>query len=129
MFTTTLIQAVRQIQNGDKRWIPEDLRGNSFFGNTDLWTYYALGPTTTECTFCTGYNQQSFTGAQLRQVFPDLEIEDEDTIYPNVHMTLWGTETCKCLLMREIEDRNPEDLVIWMGEKTPMYKEGEYVPR
>jgi hypothetical protein len=130
MNMATLIQAVRQIQASDKRWIPEELQGNSFFGNTDLWEYFALGDLDNECQWCRGYAAQIFTGAQLRQVFPDLQIEGEDDIYPNVHMTLWGRETCKCVLVRVNQEAvHPEDVVVWTGENTPVYWKGEYNER
>jgi hypothetical protein len=110
----TLIQAVRQIQSGDKRWIPEELQGKSFFSNYDYWEYFELGDPDSECEYCKEYASKTFTGAQLRREFPDLIIEDEDDIYPNVHMTLWGKETCKCLLIRvNTALIRPEDLVFY----------------
>lgn len=123
-----LTQAVQAII--DKSWIPEELQGNSFFGNYDLWEYFALGDLDNECEWCRRYATQTFTGTQLRQVFPDLEIQDEDNIYPNVHMTLWGKETCKCLLIRiNQKETHPEEQVVYTGEKTPVYWKGEYLER
>ena len=127
MQLTTLVQAVRQIQASDKRWIPQELEDYRFFGNYDLWEYYELGDPESECEFCKVYANQVFTGAQLRNVFPDLEIEGPYDIYPNVHMTLWGAKTCKCKLIRVNQEKitNPEQLVVYTGEKTPYYtKEG-----
>ena len=120
------VQAVKAVI--DKSWIPEEYRGTSYFGNYDLWEYFELGASTSECEFCKQYSGKTFTGAQLRQVFPDLEIIGEDDIYPNVHMTLWGKDTCKCQLIRvNTGVVKPETLVVYTSERTPYYKKGEYV--
>lgn len=112
----------------DKSWIPEQYRGISYFSNYDLWEYFELGASTGECEFCKKYSGQTFTGAQLRQVFPDLVIQGEDDIYPNVHMTLWGKETCKCTLIRvNTEVVKPETLVVYTGERTPYYTKEGYI--
>lgn len=74
--------------------IPKQLRGKSFFGHYDVWMYVAEGPVETNCDKCREFDAQDFMGSHLRQMFPDLIVMDEDTIYPNVHQTLWGTDTC-----------------------------------
>jgi hypothetical protein len=92
----------------------------TFFGHYDVWTYIAEGPIDTNCPKCMELDAQDFMGAHLRQMFPDLMIMDEDTIYPNVHMTLWGKDTCKCILRRASE---PLDILdIYDGDNLEPYK-------
>ncbi len=80
--------------------IPQQLKDTSFFGHYDAWMFIAEGPWETNCPTCKDLAGQDFLGAYLRSMFPHLIILDEDTIYPNVHMTLWGVDTCKCVLRR-----------------------------
>jgi hypothetical protein len=46
------------------------------------------------CRDCEEYDGQSFSGEELRLVFPYLEIVDQDLIYPKVH------PNCRCALIR-----------------------------
>ena len=101
-----MVQAVNAVQQtAALSRIPETLKAFSFFGNYDLWEYYELGDPDSECEHCKQYSSKTFVGSELRAEFPDLIIEDQDTIYPNVHMTLWGVDTCKCLLIRVNKDK------------------------
>ena len=95
-----LIQAVQAVrQTLDKRWIPEELRDWGFFSVNDIWAYESEN-TENRCENCDQFVGMTFFGDELRSMFPDLIIESSELIYPNVHMTLWGTETCKCKLRR-----------------------------
>lgn len=115
--TLEAVCAVEAFEKARQR-IPEELLGVGFFGAYDLWEYYELGDVNSECEYCKEYGGKAFAGNQLRTIFPDLIIEDEDTIYPNVHMTLWGKETCQCSLIRvNTEKVKPESLVFWTGDK------------
>jgi len=79
-----------------KASIPAHLRdkGITWYSMFDVWTYIAEGPIDENCPKCMELDAQDFQGSYLRAMFPDLVILDEDTIYPNVHMTLWGKDTC-----------------------------------
>ena len=92
--------------------IPKELQGKglSWFSMFDVWTYIAEGPIDENCPKCMELDAQDFQGSYLRAMFPDLVILDEDTIYPNVHMTLWGKPTCKCILRRTNEPYDALDL-------------------
>ncbi len=92
----------------------------TFFGHYDVWTYIAEGPLDTNCPKCTELDTQDFMGSHLRQMFPDLVILDEDTIYPNVHQTLWGKPTCLCILRRASEPLDSLDL--YDGDNLEPYK-------
>jgi hypothetical protein len=60
------------------------------------------------------FDGTTFSGSQLRTVFPDHKWEGED-IYPDVHKTLWGIpDTCACLLIREPEAPKL-NLNMWSG--------------
>jgi hypothetical protein len=115
-----LVQAVKAVQTFDaRRRIPESMRGEHPFSAYAFWTYYSLGDPEDECEYCLRYDGRTFAGNQLRTTFPDLKFEAPD-IYPNVHMTLWGKETCKCILIRENPDKLvPESLLFYTGEPTP----------
>lgn len=131
MRPSTLIQVARAVQAViDKSWIPQELQGTSFFGNNDLWEYFELGDPDVECLYCKRYANMAFAGSQLRQVFPDLVIQGPDDIYPNVHQTLWGKETCKCQLIRvNTQAAHPEELVFYNGPKTPYWTPEGYTER
>jgi len=59
------------------------------------------------------FDGQTFTGSQLRSVFPHHYWVGDD-IYPNVHKTLWDVDsTCSCLLIREPEDASALNLDLW----------------
>ena len=92
---STLIQAVQAVrQTLDKRWIPEEFRGPSYFSQWDEWLYETQ-ETTTVCPECEANGEQgTFIGSELRSLFPYLVIEDENTIYPYIH------PNCHCRLVR-----------------------------
>jgi len=123
------VLAVQAVQEARKR-IPDEYKHLSYFSANDIW-YYIDTPSTdpkhAECEFCKRYRSRDFAGNQLRSVFPDLTVESENLIYPNVHMTLWGESTCKCTLIRvSQEDLKPEQLVFYIGDKTPEWTSDGY---
>ena len=65
-----------------------------------LWQYMALGDPDTRCEHCDQLDGNIYTGEDLRRSFPDLIFYDADNVYPNLHMTLWARDTCKCLITR-----------------------------
>jgi hypothetical protein len=91
------------LEKATKR-IPEHLVDTHPYSVNALWTFYLdthHQPEGKSCIYCEMFDGQTFTGDQLRTVFPDHRWEGDD-IYPDVHMTLWGKEgTCACLLIRE----------------------------
>ncbi len=103
------VEAVLVVQEARKR-IPDDLKDTHPYSALALWTYYLRThhePKGDSCIYCQMFDGQTFTGAQLRSVFPDHEWVGDD-IYPNVHKTLWDVEgTCSCLLIREPKEELP----------------------
>lgn len=87
--------------------IPEEYRGTAPYSAFTLWTYYSRTDHDApgdSCPYCNMFDGQTFTGDQLRTVFPDHYWKGPD-IYANVHKTLWNKEgTCTCLLIREPKD-------------------------
>jgi hypothetical protein len=109
----------------DRSWMPEGANYTAF-GIYDFWLYEDENAES-ECSYCKTYSGQLFAGNQLRTVFPDLDVITEDLILPNVHMTLWETNTCRCKLTRVPFNDLPEDWTVYSGEKTPHYLEsGNY---
>ena len=113
------VQAVLEVQEYEKaiKRIPEHLKYTAPYSVNTLWTYYNRtyqDPVGESCNYCKMFDGQTFTGDQLRTVFPDHKWVGDD-IYPNVHMTLWGKEsTCSCLLIREDEKWGPDtNLNLW----------------
>lgn len=94
------------MQLAAKQRIPEHMRDTAPYSVNALWTYYNRtykDPEGESCPYCLMFDGQTFTGDQLRTVFPD-HVWVGDDIYPNVHKTLWNKEsTCSCLLIREDE--------------------------
>jgi hypothetical protein len=115
----SMVDAVLAVHEARKRRVDFTTR-KTFFGHYDVWTYIAEGPLDTNCPKCMELDAQDFMGAHLRQMFPDLVIMDEDTIYPNVHQTLWGKPTCKCVLRRASEPLDSLDL--YDGDNLEPYK-------
>ena len=111
--------AVQAVREARKR-ITFDTK-KTFFSNYDYWTYIAEGPIDTNCDKCAELDAQDFVGSQLRSMFPDLIVLDEDTIYPNVHMTLWGKATCKCILRRTESGLDPTNFVAYDGDNLQPY--------
>ena len=113
------IQIVREVQQFQKalKRVPEHLKHTYPYSANALWTFYLdthHDPVGESCVYCQMFDGQTFTGSQLRSVFPDHEWDGDD-IYANVHKTLWGKEgTCACLLIREDEKWGPEtNLSLW----------------
>ena len=119
-----VIKAVEAVEKARQR-IPEELYGKSFFGHYDLWMYIDTKDDENECDTCKGFRWTTIAGSELRSTFPDLTIWDENMILPNVHMTLWGADTCKCVLIRldtEGEDYKPERIVFYTVYKLKPFK-------
>jgi hypothetical protein len=101
-----LVTLVNLTQLAAKQRIPEHMRDTAPYSVNALWTFYLdteHQPEGPSCIYCKMFDGQTFTGDQLRSVFPDHKWMGDD-IYANVHMTLWGKDgTCGCLLIREDE--------------------------
>jgi len=93
MRLSSIISAIRLIQQNDKRWVPESLRGLGFFGKLDEWIFVSSDHENM-CEDCAHYNGQVFYGDELRTIFPYLEVRDANLIYPRVH------PHCGCELVR-----------------------------
>lgn len=110
------VEAVEYTEAARKR-IPDHLKATHPYSVNALWTFYLDAhhqPKTESCPYCIMFDGQTFTGDQLRTVFPDHTWEGDD-IRANVHETLWGTDTCACLLIREPEDGPNISLDMWDG--------------
>ena len=114
------VQIIEEIESYEKaiKRIPEHLKDTHPYSAFALWTFYLDTHHTPEgksCIYCEMFDGQTFTGADLRSVFPDHRWEGDD-IYPDVHKTLWGKEgTCACLLIREPNDEAPPNFSLWSG--------------
>ena len=74
-------------------WIPPDLKGlMTFFSEYDVWDYGITNVNT--CKVCDGNMVGVYQGHELRSLFPNLVIMDEDAIAPNVH------PNCACVMRR-----------------------------
>jgi hypothetical protein len=109
------VQVILNLEEARKR-VPDHLKDTHPYSANAVWTYYTRShhdPEGDTCPYCKMFDGQTFTGAQLRSVFPDHKWEGDD-IYANVHMTLWGKDgTCACLLIREPEDAEKENFSLW----------------
>ena len=86
------VQAVQAVM--DKKWIPEEFQGITFFGHWDVWLYHAVLDDRT-CDLCRHYaEREPILGNYIRAAFPYLEIIDENTINVNIH------PNCRCWLER-----------------------------
>ena len=109
MQVALVVDAVRkQIEQEliERRYIPDHLKDTHPFSANTLWTYYARtyrDPEGETCPYCNQFDGQTYPGSYIRSIFPDY-IWVGDDIYPNVHQTLWGKDTCACLLIREPDD-------------------------
>jgi hypothetical protein len=66
----------------------------------EQWVYVAITDELT-CQHCLQHEGKVFRRNQeldLLDIFPDLSYENDVTISPNVHMTLWNKPTCRCKL-------------------------------
>ena len=74
-------------------WIPADLKGQvTFFSEYDLWDYGITNINT--CKECKADVIGVYQGNELRSLFPDLVILNEDEIAPCVH------PNCACVMRR-----------------------------
>jgi hypothetical protein len=87
------ITAVRVVEEV-KKWITGNVpQAITFFSVNDEWVYTAVMDNVV-CPECLKYEDQIFMGNTLRALFPYLEIQDLETILPNVH------PNCRCHLDR-----------------------------
>lgn len=105
-----------------RKRIPDHLKDTNPYSVNALWTFYLdthHQPEGKSCIYCEMFDGQTFTGDQLRSVFPDHKWVGDD-IYANVHMTLWGKDgTCGCLLIREDDKWGAEpNLSLWTSVGT-----------
>jgi hypothetical protein len=111
-----VVEQVIGLEEATKR-VPDHLKPTHPYSSLALWTFYLdteHQPEGESCLYCKMFDGQTFTGDQLRTVFPDHRWVGDD-IYANVHMTLWGKDgTCGCLLIREDEKWSEEpNLSLW----------------
>jgi hypothetical protein len=90
------------IYANDKRWIPEELRGNIYFSSNVIWQFIPSWDVK-QCGECGEYalGIPFFSGAQIRSIFPYMEVKDENTINANVH------PNCRCILSRDVSGEEP----------------------
>ena len=114
-YLTAAKQRCLYLEKARKR-IPSHLKNTGPYSTFALWTYYTRShhePKGKTCIYCQMFDGQTFTGTQLRTVFPDHYFVGDD-IYPNVHKTLWGVDsTCGCLLIREKDAEKQVNLSLW----------------
>lgn len=95
----SLIEVVNAVEayllDEAKQRIPKELRDKdlTFFSITNLYRYMGLSDGKL-CNQCAQYDGQTITGAELRSLFPWLEVDSANIIYPRVH------PNCRCLLIR-----------------------------
>lgn len=109
-----------------RKRIPDHMQGTNPYSVNALWSFYARthhDPEGETCNYCSMFDGKTFTGDQLRSVFPDHYWEGDD-IYPDVHKTLWGKEgTCACLLIRDDQKwGEPINLDLWSSIGTDWTK-------
>lgn len=75
--------------------IPDDLRGQTFFGQFDLWLFETIEPADDKiCFSCNVLDKIVFTGLELQSAFPWMQILDANHILALVH------PNCRCILTR-----------------------------
>jgi hypothetical protein len=99
--TDTMINAVLAVQAviEARQRIPQELKdqGLSFFSINDLYHYFGLADDKL-CDACQQYDGETLNGAELRRLFPFMEIDSENIIYPKVH------PNCRCMIIRLKQD-------------------------
>jgi hypothetical protein len=99
-----------------------DLQGKGIFSKSTIW-HYQLEDGVEHCEHCKSNEGKDFIGTALRTAFPDLYVFDENYIWVNLHMTLWGTSTCRCFLYRAgMPSLNPE---LMAANPTTIFGENE----
>jgi hypothetical protein len=87
-----IIEAIRAVEAVQR--IPQDTpKQLTFFSKNDEWIFTAVVDNKV-CDLCLQYENQTFTGDELRGKFPFLEIDSLETISPKVH------PNCRCHLDR-----------------------------
>jgi hypothetical protein len=95
----SLLQAIKAVKDAKTRRLKALRENITFFGQYDLWHYITISDKR-RCEWCEAYQAKEFVGRQIRSIFPDLEIISPNVIDPNVHITKWGKDTCRCKLVR-----------------------------
>ena len=115
----SVLEAVEVVEalelSESKKRIPDHLKDTRPYSANALWGFYERTlrePKGDTCPYCHMFDGQTFTGDQLRSIFPDHEWVGDD-IAPRVHMTLWGVDTCACLLIRIKAGEEPPNLDMW----------------
>jgi hypothetical protein len=116
------IQAVQAIQTAKQR-IPKKYKHLTYFSDLDQWRYFSIGDGK-RCKYCDQHEGITFSGSEIRGIFPDLDIVSPTMIYPRVHMTLykqgkfgaWSKDSCRCVLIRELRE-DPLAVTLKKGEE------------
>ena len=101
----SVVEATEAVDSLQRK--PKEYRVLSFFGEYDLWLYVPVYDEKL-CPKCEAHAKtQVFRGTELRrpEIFPHLEIKDEDKIMANVH------PNCRCELYRIIKFERYERLL------------------
>jgi len=88
----SLVEIVQAVE-ATKRIKIDAPKAITFFSVNDQWVYTAIYDNVA-CDLCLSHEHVTYTGDQLRTLFPYLEIADLDLIYPHVH------PNCRCQLER-----------------------------
>jgi len=110
LLCSQIVEAVEQVERLEEwetiKRIPDDLRGQSFFGEYDFWLFQTIEPSDDRiCFACTVLDKIIFTGLELRGAMPYLQIIDGNTILAGIH------PNCRCKLLRIT---NPLDYIYLM---------------
>jgi hypothetical protein len=92
-----ILEVARAIEAVEARQrIPADTpKAITFFSQNDEWIYTAVTDNHV-CLRCLQYENKTLKGDELRNIFPELEILDLETIHPHVH------PNCRCHLDRTL---------------------------
>lgn len=111
--TQLVSRVVASVREADaKSRLPEYARGTGVYSSMTVWHYVSENSKGNQCPYCMENNGKDILGSAIRLRFPDHIVVAPDLIYVNLHMTLWGQNTCKCYLYREVGQQiaNPETL-------------------
>ena len=107
MSLTEVVQAVRAVQEAQKRISPEmpKWKGATFFSKQDVWLYDARMDSKV-CSKCRQYEDiGQFLGSHIRLIFPYLTILDMNTIGgPEPGGDGLVHPHCRCRLRRKLGD-------------------------
>ena len=95
-----VVYAVEAVEKAKKRINIDVPKRITFFSVNDEWIYTAVLTDNRVCDACLQYEFGTFTGNQLRSIFPYLEVISLEQIHPHTH------PNCRCHL----------DRVLWWGD-------------